>query len=177
MKQIVCTFDVLFLAVSSTLDESSSTRSSRRRVPPKLDTVWKGCCTTIEGLLIVDNAEPHRLQFPLLSMIFSSNEIHEIPPSSVPSRFCLFLRNFRASVREARVNNVPSYRGYGRLCAIDVVPTALSAAAPRDWRGRRSCQTFSKERLCRYLCRERVSIIYVYTCTQLSISDYRTLLR
>lgn len=168
MKEIICTFDVLFLAVSSTLDESSSTsRSRRRRVSTetghRLERVLHNDWTSSS---IVDNAKPKSHRFHTSSPLDDIRPtIHEIPPSFVPSRFCLFLRNFRASVREARVKNEPSYRGYGRLCAIDVVPTALSAAAPRDWRGRRSCHTFSKERLCRYYprtCFDNIRI-YVYT--------------
>lgn len=141
--------------------------SSRGRVPPTTGHRLERGCTRSKAFLSCGQ-QPRRptAPFPLPPVDDIRATIHQISPSFVPSRFCLFLRNFRASVRrEARVRNERNYRGYGRLCAIDVVPTALSAAAPRDWRGRRSCQTFSKERLCRHYSRTCFDNIRIYVYT------------
>lgn len=129
--------------------------STYRHVSLKLETVSKRGCARLKVFLaqpvapcMLDENTPKKKWFTKLNVDrwFSSRFVD----------FNYVLPGFK-STRPEWIDS-RNRRGYGRQCTIDVVPTrtALSAAAPRDWR-RRRCR--SPRNVRRDASRGRVSII------------------
>lgn len=165
-------WDKLFVPFifSSSLDESSS----RRRVPPTTGHCLERGCTRSKTFLSCGQ-QSHRFHF-LLSMISEQRSTKYHLASFHPDFVC------SCAIFELRSAARPEWgtNGITEVMA-DCARSMLCQRRSQQLRHETDADVVPARRSPRNVyadtIRERVSIIYIYTCTQLSIPDYRTLLR